>query len=316
MKKVIIYIVAAIVFASCGKITVTGANGTEYESVEECCAANDYEAAHRFLAKMKNELSRFDSEAKKKYDDARQHVFKQEALYLMSIGDEQSRKRIIYLLQELGSDNEICSTLINLSIGNDDDELVKKLANMYTSDAESGLPDEDIRKIMIYLCNKDAENNLDYINDFLTKLGKTGYEYRHLKKDLAIILAKQSGKFVSDEIVGLLTEQEAMINTKPPMGTTKHEYDFSCCYPWGTYHNDVAEFNEFCISVLGEAIKTKNQYLATRVVDKVKTNIDYSKTEKEGKSHIIHIMTTKNDYSDIEKAKTIYNEAVRNGAFK
>ena len=40
----------------CGNngITVTGGDGKVYESYQECCAANDYEAAHLFLAKIQN----------------------------------------------------------------------------------------------------------------------------------------------------------------------------------------------------------------------------------------------------------------------
>lgn len=39
------------------KITVTGGDGKVYESYQECCAANDYEAAHLFLAKLQNSES-------------------------------------------------------------------------------------------------------------------------------------------------------------------------------------------------------------------------------------------------------------------
>ena len=124
------------------KITVTGSDGKVYESYQECCAANDYEAAHLFLAKIQNSESEAYS-----YSEAKEYIFKNEALFLMSHGDETAKNRIIYLLKEEGNDDDHTSMLIDLAIENDDDAFVKKLANQYSESAS----EESLQKLMSYL---------------------------------------------------------------------------------------------------------------------------------------------------------------------
>ena len=122
---------AIFLLSACSKkITVKGADGTEYESYQECCAAQDFQAAHQYLAKLEN--SGGDG-----YYDAKEYVFKQEALYLMSNGDEADKKRLIFLLKEESGDekyndriNGHVAMLIDLSIDNDDEAFVKVLAGM------------------------------------------------------------------------------------------------------------------------------------------------------------------------------------------
>ena len=60
-------------FASCGGITVKGENGQEYESYQECCAAQDFMAAHTFLAKMEAKIDG-DKIKKGEYETAKEYV--------------------------------------------------------------------------------------------------------------------------------------------------------------------------------------------------------------------------------------------------
>ena len=95
------------------KITVTGSDGKVYESYQECCAANDYEAAHLFLAKIQNSESEDSESEAYSYTEAKEYIFKNEALFLMSQDDETAKNRIIYLLKEEGNDDDHTSMLID-----------------------------------------------------------------------------------------------------------------------------------------------------------------------------------------------------------
>lgn len=140
------------------KITVTGSDGKVYESYQECCAANDYEAAHLFLAKLQNSESDAYS-----YGEAKEYVFTQEALFLMSQGDDTAKKRIIYLLKEEGGNDDHVSMLIDLAMENDDADFVNTLIKQYTRE----IKDEDIQKLFKFFVEKHDEG---YIFKILTDI--------------------------------------------------------------------------------------------------------------------------------------------------
>ena len=307
------------------KITVKGADGTEYESYQECCSMNDYDAAHRYLAKMEN--------AGKSIHEASDYVFQQEALYLMSIGDEASKKRILYLLKEEGGNNDSrVAMLIDLAIDEDDEEFVKKLANQYTAYCS----DENLRKVVEYLDGKDNGENEKYLFSLLKKIEKhdTLINYAIKKNNKEIILKEAStglslgntelinalaslkDKECSELIIGLLTERESSISKKPQMGTirfgdTGPTYNFEkMCEK---HSSSIKDFNRNCQTILGIAIKNNNQYLAQRAVFKFRTNIN---VEERGwvNDNYVYIVTSDND--DINTAKATYQEAVKSGAFR
>ena len=147
------------------EITVKGADGTIYESYQECCAAEDFQAAHQYLAKMETSDScYFFGELEK----AKKFVFKKEALYLMSVGDAAAKKRIIYLLKEGDDDNELVSTLIDIAIDDDDESFVKKLANQYTREVD----DESLKNLSKYLTSKPKAENKEYVRTLFENLNK------------------------------------------------------------------------------------------------------------------------------------------------
>ena len=159
MKKnlVLLAIIGLVISTLCGcGIKVKGADGTEYESYQECCAANDYDAAHLFLARIQN-----DDSGEYNYRDAKEYVFKKEALFLMSQGDDAAKKRIIYLLKEEGGNDDHVSMLIDLAIENGDAEFVKTLMRQYAKD----IKDKEFEKLIKFFIEKQDD---EYIFKLLT----------------------------------------------------------------------------------------------------------------------------------------------------
>ena len=171
IKFLSFYCIAVFLLTACGsssskneeeKITVTGANGKEYTSYQECCAANDYEAAHKYLAVMKENRDG-------NYAEAREYVFNQEALFLISMNDETSTKRLFFLLQE--DANEVdgkvrdarCNTIIELAIKQNNQALVEQTIGMYNAKIESSL----LRKIYEYLYKEGRNTDSNFIMNLL-----------------------------------------------------------------------------------------------------------------------------------------------------
>ena len=301
MKRIIFFsicCIAVFLLTACGekKITVKGADGTEYESYQECCAANDYEAAHKYLAKMQN-----DETLSIDYNNAKEFVFKNEALFLMSQGDETAKKRIIYLLKEEGDNtNERVEMLMDLAIDNDDEEFVKTLVNHF----EYGYNGGGITKMIDYLSRKDFDGNRDYIKRYAT-------EHFSLNNTtiLNFFLSTNEKKDI-DYVLGKLTEEESKIQQRPKIGKTKlssltqGEFEEKC----KNYSSSVKHYNELCHIILGVAIRNKNLYLAQRIVSKYKSNIFCESG--------IYSCTVTVDNDEVNAAKATLNNAIRNGAFK
>ena len=162
-----LFIASCFMLSACdnGKIKVKGADGTEYESYQECCAAQDFQAAHLYLSKMQN-----DEDFESDYYSAKEYVFKQEALYLMSQGDEAAKKRIIYLLKEEGGNDNHADMLIDLAIDNDDEDFVKALTKQYKGSISSDI----LRKIVEFLYIEKGDRNLDFVQTMLNRYNKSG----------------------------------------------------------------------------------------------------------------------------------------------
>jgi hypothetical protein len=331
MKKTLLLAIIVISIAtlcSCGNITVKGADGTEYESYQECCAANDYEAAHKYLAKMQDDAWYGVGERK----SAKEYVFKHEALFLMSIGDEDAKKRIVYLLKEEGNNNNHVSMLIDLAIENDDEAFVKTLANQYSKGANQ----ENLRKLKDYLLQK-ADSNYEFILSLFKKMGYhelqfetalqcKDYEFikEHVadslsfkRENLLNLLSGIKDKGISEQIVGLLTPLENNIPLRPKLGNFyNHMWEVNDYYD---YQKAVKNYNEHCSTLLNFAIKNGNQFLAERIMKKFKSNIVYNEVKsgyrKDDGAYFV-IYNSKIDNSEINSAKAAYQEAVRSGAFK
>lgn len=162
-EALFVAVASCLMLSACdyGKIKVKGADGTIYESYQECCAAQDFTAAHQFLTKMEDSLD---------LEDARDYVFRQEALFLMSQGNETAQKRIVYLLKEEGGNDRHVNMLIELAIDDDEEEFVKSLTKQYV-----GEPSEDVlRKIVQYLYLEKSDTNLDFVTALLNRYDQGG----------------------------------------------------------------------------------------------------------------------------------------------
>lgn len=146
------------------KFTATGASGQVFENYQDACHAQDFEAAHKILAQMKENNS-------SEYEDAREFIFNQEALFLIAQNDETSTKRLYFLLQE--DANEVsddtrdarCNTIIDLAIKQKNTALVEQTINQY-----SGIIDRPVmKKIYNYFYTEDHKADKDYILALLQK---------------------------------------------------------------------------------------------------------------------------------------------------
>ena len=150
--------VAMITLSGCGKdpITVVGANGTEYETVEACCADNDYEAAHELLSKIKKEEdSTTDGDYRYELYCQRltgtKYLYEQECRYLVAVGDDAAQKRLFYLLDERFKStgqydfrwNRDIASLIDLALAEDNDDLVLALLGSIKPDDGYGYVQKD-----------------------------------------------------------------------------------------------------------------------------------------------------------------------------
>jgi len=184
-KILFIFLMSACMLTGCFKKTVKGADGTVYEDYHECLAVQDFEAAHKFIEIMMKDVLSITDETKQQAAvaaclDARDEVLDQEARFLLSQGDESSKKRILYLLQE-GESSPIdhlvspfgnidasetrnfyrTYKLIDLAIANDDDEFLKTLAKQAPKSYDH------VGKIVRFLAEKESEENKKFIISYL-----------------------------------------------------------------------------------------------------------------------------------------------------
>lgn len=187
-----------------GGITVIGENGQKYESYQECCAANDYEAAHQYLAKIQNSQ---DENSGVIYNEAKDYVFQKEALFLMSQGDETAQKRIIYLLKEEGGNDAHVNMLIDLAIENDDVAFIKTLTNQYKGSIDTDV----LRKIVECLYVKKGDENIDFLTTLLN---------RNDKGEMLLDAAVEKGN--EDAVISLARQFSGTLS----ISTFKHVIDF------------------------------------------------------------------------------------------
>lgn len=158
------------IIASCGNsvhssgLTVVGSDSTVFESYEEACHAQDYEAAHKFLVAMKKANA-------SNYEDAREYVFSQEALYLVSQNDDMSTKRLFFLLEEDAQEvdkrtrDTRCNTIIELAIKQNNQALVEQTIGQYNEQIDGPV----LRRIYEYLYSSGRVTDENYIIDMLLK---------------------------------------------------------------------------------------------------------------------------------------------------
>jgi mannitol/fructose-specific phosphotransferase system IIA component (Ntr-type) len=177
---------------SCGddgpkKIVIKNKNGDKITSYQEACTMHDFETAHRFIAKMpESGYHSWD------VSSAKEHVFREEALFLIAQGDEASKKRIMFLLKQDPERNDAyLNILVELAISQDDEDFVKTLTRQYNSE----IPYSVLRKIVEYLYIDGSDKNLGFVTTLLNRYNQTGALLdAAIEKDneqLVLTLAKQ-----------------------------------------------------------------------------------------------------------------------------
>lgn len=103
-----------IAFVACGPnvslkdLSVTGADGTVYNSYQTACSKGDFDAARDYIGKMKEQFivvkAEGDWDEKRAFEEAIQeaeaYVENEELQYLASMNDEQANNRIILILNQ------------------------------------------------------------------------------------------------------------------------------------------------------------------------------------------------------------------------
>ena len=92
MKRFYFFVVICCVIAlcSCGGNSVTGANGKSYDNYIDACADEDFDAARQLLEK-----EGYSHDNREFFE-----VFEKESSYLAGLNEEQSTKRLLYLIKE------------------------------------------------------------------------------------------------------------------------------------------------------------------------------------------------------------------------
>lgn len=277
MKKnlVLLAIIGLVISTLCGcGIKVKGADGTEYESYQECCAANDYDAAHLFLARIQN-----DDSGEYNYRDAKEYVFKKEALFLMSQGDDAAKKRIIYLLKEEGGNDDHVSMLIDLAIENGDAEFVKTLMRQYAKDIE----DKEFEKLIKFFIEKQDE---EYVFKLLTDI---------------------ENKIPNRPALGLVKSNDYgdLDDTYVDFNKSVKKYNDACR---AILNGAIASKKQS----LAQKVITKPK---STLVGKELGDWEHI-VEKTTYNSLYNAFKVTLDNSDASSIKAAYQEAVRNGAFK
>ncbi len=313
-----VFCLAVCLLSACGekKITVKGADGTEYESYQECCAAQDFQAAHQFLAKMKNAIIEKESssekyQAEKMFNEAKEEVFKQEALFLMSQNNEEAQSRILYLLKEEGDNTDHIDMLVDLAIENDDEDFVKALTKQYKGSISSDI----LRKIVEFLYIEKGDRNLDFVQTMLNRYNKSELlldaAVEKGNEDLVVSLKQQ---VLEEELKSLLEKSDFKVITKGI-----HMDDISVDGP--ECNEKISRFNQECIKVLRKAINYKQMKMANRAISLMKPNI-VTHRGNSGNPKVEGVTVGYGKYyaqyvnSEINEAKNILNQAVHSGAFK
>ena len=193
MKKIIVlltvFCVAVCTFSGCSCsskkedssdiITIKGADGKEYESYREACRAGDYDVAHKFVDKMKEE-----GKVYYEINEAEDYIFNYEVNTLISQNSKEANDRVVYLLNEftiigergpIGIDhhddtpygkscarfNKKCNKILDISISLKNQDMAKKIIPLYKEDEILGSNGNYYIKAYTYDTKEAAQKKYD-----------------------------------------------------------------------------------------------------------------------------------------------------------
>ena len=233
--------VAVFLLTACGsssskneeeKISVTGADGKEYTSYQDACRAGDFEAAHQFLTKLQNS-----EERRSELKEATEYVFKQEALLLISQGDDEAKKRLIYLLNEMEASDKQIRMLMDIATDNNDDRLVLVLWKQL----KEGITDENVDKYLPILSKIQEPDAVNVIVSYLSN------KKRELRQ------GTPEGTIMKEE----KRRYDEQFNAEVCNNRDFHEMAIE----------EAQNYNELCDKILSFAIDYKNELLAKKIVE-------------------------------------------------
>lgn len=207
----------------------------------------------------------------------------------MSQGDENSKNRILFLLNEQGKGNEeTTGMLIGMALAGNDLDFAKQLANYGDLSIHD---DKTISKIA-------SLNDRTWSDMLLNAFSKYEVQGQPLTEGIHDYYDVERGTYHSD--------------------ASKLFFQ---------YVDDVTKYNQQCNKVLDIAINSENQYLAKKIILLFKQKANFLQNDgderkemkaPDGSGTKIPYYRSYVWYTDDaqEVAQKKYNEAVRNGAFK
>ena len=181
MKRINFFVVICCVIAlcSCGGNSVTGANGKSYDNYIDACADEDFDAAYKLLEK----------EGYKAENSEHFYVFEKETSFLAGMNEEQSTKRLLYLIkeEETALDREYdqleklqkhLSKLMSLGVAADNIELVRGIYKQCSGQIHLN-PDLSVIEMM-------AKQGTDEDNQLVIMHDKARYDKKWLKSNDAL----------------------------------------------------------------------------------------------------------------------------------
>ena len=108
------------------RTVVRGESGQKFKTYQECCYANDFNAAHVYLARVKQVSENGfihdhgNTNYRIIYEEGKSFVFRQESAYLLSTGEQSAKQRVLYLIMEEEASDEMIGELVEIAIDCDD----------------------------------------------------------------------------------------------------------------------------------------------------------------------------------------------------
>lgn len=347
-----LFVATCLMLSACGdkKITVKGVNGTEYESYQECCSAQDFQAAHNYLLKMQGNADTKD------YDEAEDYVFNAELLYLSSLDIDNTKERILYLIKEfqiLGkrpSDhavyekddyddvkryiegierfNKRCNSVLDLAIAQGDHQWALKVIKIMEKNVDADVWDDEIitgdyidtdiniaKEKIIDALNSGSlkDEEFESAKQRHDKAAIDNYINKNLsfsRKDILNYIASANIKEYDEKIIGKLTSEESSIEKKPQMGSVKTKKD------------DAWNFEKSCDRYIRsiDSFNSRCQELLGLAISNKNQHLakrivtKFKSNIRYEKSDVSFMVTA--DNNSIDEAKATYQEAVSSGAFK
>ena len=323
----------AVIMVSCFGGPAANVDGVKtiegFNNYKDACSAARFDVAHRFLAQM--EENEFNAS---KVDEAEEYIFRQELTYLVSMGDEQSINRIIFLFKQNDIDKsklvEYCDDAIDLAISMGNDLMVDRLVIAY--------PDKDFTRT---ICDNIAAyyaNNQVKFRDFLLQNLRSAnvrslavtYCTENNDKDLFSKMMTVAPNMSTDEaalklwakfdyagfekqITTIIGDAAKQLPTMPATGMIKSDHYGELDGKYQEYIDGVKKYNNVVINVISILVEVGKRDVAASMVNKVKPNLNCTNlgdwcdvVEKSTDSSVYNaFQVTADNTEDIKTAKQL-----------